>query len=529
MFDLILAGARVVDGSGRPAFVADVGLRAGRIAAVGRLGAEAAQARLDLTGRVLAPGFIDSHTHSDLSLIARPQAEAKSRQGVTTEIVGNCGFSPYPLDERTRAAFIDYSQPLLGNAGVSWAWSDWNGYAQRLEAGGLGVNVVTLVGHGAVRAAVTGFEDRAATPAEVERMQGLVAAAMESGAFGFSTGLAYVPGIYAGTEELVSLAGVAGRFGGLYATHIRDQVDHLVESVEEALEIGRRAGTPVLVSHHKAVGARNFGKVERTLALLDRAREQGLQTWSDAYPYIAGMSTMTSVLPPWTLAGGLDATLGRLRDPAARAQIARDIVTGLPGWENRIDAVGWGNIVIATVNTAPNRDLEGLTLEEASAKRGRPPLDLLLDLLLDEGGKVGRITRSSCEPDLERVLCHAHTMIGSDAIDAERPHPRQYGTFPRVLGEMSRRRGLFPLETAVHKMTGLTARAFGLAEVGLIEPGRRADLVVFDADKVCDTATYDAPSSLPEGIEAVMVGGAWTVREGRMTGALNGRLLRRGR
>lgn len=528
MFDLILSGARVIDGSGGPSRTADVGIRDGRIAAVGDLAADGARARRDLHGRALAPGFIDSHTHSDLSLLARPQAEAKARQGVTTEILGNCGFSPFPLDAASRAAFIDYAQPIFGNPDVAWDWSDHEGYATRLAHGGLGVNAAMLVGHGAVRAAVMGFEDRTATAAEIARMQALVAAAMGAGAFGLSTGLAYVPGIYSDTEELVVLARAAGARGGLYVTHLRDQVDRLVEAVEEALEVGRRAATPVLVSHHKTVGRRNFGKVEHTLALLDRARAEGLATYSDTYPYIAGMSTMTSVLPPWMLAGGLARTLERLADPAARAQVARDIVTGLPGWENRIDAVGWDNIVIATVRTHGNQDLAGLGLEQAARLRGKTPLDLLCDLLLEEGGKVGRVTRSSCEADLERVLCHAHTMIGSDAIDADRPHPRQYGTFPRVLGEMARDRGLFPLETAVHRMTGLTATAFGMTDIGLIEPGRRADLVVFDPARVRDTATYESPASLPEGIESVMVGGTWTVDHGRMTGALPGRLLRRG-
>lgn len=527
MLDLILDGASIIDGSGRPAFQGAIGIRDGRIAGVGDLAAESAMGRIDLHGLTVAPGFIDSHTHSEIALLASPDAAPKARQGVTTEILGNCGFSPFPLAPASCDAFKNYSQPIFGHAEVAWDWTDWNGFAKTLERNGIGVNVATLAGHGALRAAVMGLDDRAPAGDELERMQKLLAAELDDGAFGLSTGLAYVPGIYAGTDELAALASVVGARGGLYATHVRDQVDGLVASVEEALEIGRRAQTPVLISHHKAVGSRNFGKVEHTLGLLDRARADGLHTYSDMYPYIAGMSTMTSVLPPWVVAGGLSAMLARLADPAVRARIARDIDAGLPGWENRINAVGWNNIVITTVHTEGNRDLEELTLAEAAVKRAKPVLDLLIDLLLEEGGKVGRITRGSCDEDMVRVLTHEHTMIGSDAIDAGRAHPRQYGTFPRVLGEMARERRLLSMETAVHKMTGLTARTFGLDDIGLLEAGRRADLVVFDPALIKDTATYAQPCTFPVGLDAVMVGGVWSVRDGRMTGQLNGRVLRK--
>jgi len=527
MLDLILEGASIIDGSGRPAFRGSISIKDGTITGVGDPGDESAAGRVDVRGLTIAPGFIDSHTHSEISLLARPSAEAKARQGVTTEILGNCGFSVFPLAASSRDAFINYSQPIFGHPQITWDWSDWNGYAARLARDGIGVNVATLVGHGALRSAAMGLEDRAPTARELGRMKALAGEAMDGGAFGLSTGLAYVPGVYSSTDELAEIVTVVGARGGLYATHVRDQVDGLVSSVEEALEIGWRARTPVLVSHHKAVGNRNFGKVEVTLGLLDQARRQGLDTYSDIYPYIAGMSTMTSVLPPWVLAGGLPAMLDRLGDPAVRAQIGRDIDAGLPGWENRINAVGWDNIVITTVNTAGNRDLEGMTLAQGAAKRNKAPLDLLVDLLLEEGGKVGRITRGSCDADMVRVLTHEHTMIGSDAIDADKAHPRQYGTFPKVLGEIVRERHLLSLEAAVHKMTGLTARTFGLGDVGLIEPGRRADLVLFDPARIQDTATYADPCRFPIGIEAVMVGGVWSVRDGRMTGRLNGRVLRK--
>ncbi|MDF2462474.1 MAG: dihydroorotase [Ramlibacter sp.] len=528
MYDTLITNGTVVDGSGQPQFRADVAIKDGRIAAIGHFAGAAAAKRIDASERVVAPGFIDSHCHSELSLVAQPTAESKSRQGVTTEILGNCGWSAYPLADATRDTITYFSRPIFGHPDVEWAWSDLAGYFNHLTERGVGVNVATLVGHGNVRAAVLGFEDRAPSAAELNQMKALMQQAMDQGALGISTGLCYPPGIYASTDELVELCGVVSRNRGLYATHLRNQVDGLVESVQEALDIGRRAEVPVLISHHKTCGKRNFGKVKETLAMLERARAAGLDTFSDIYPYIAGSSTIVVLLPPWVLAGGLDAMLTRLADPQARARIARDWEAGLPGWENRVAAVGWESVTVSHVVTERNGDLVGLTVVDGAAKRGKSIVDFFCDLLLEERGEVGQILVNSCEEDMLMVLTHPYSMVGSDGLDVGgKPHPRQYGTFPKILGEFVREKQVLSLESAIHKMTGYTAQTFGLPEIGLVREGYRADLIVFDPATVKDVATYGDSRRYPVGIDWVMVGGVPSVAEGHSTGDLNGRVLRK--
>lgn len=528
MHDILIRGGKVVDGSGRPAFDADVAIEAGEIVALGDLPQAGARRTIEAGGRVVAPGFIDSHCHSELALIARPTSDSKIRQGVTTEVLGNCGWSAFPLAEATRASLTELAKPIFGYPEVAWDWSDLQGYFGHLAARRTGVNVATLVGHGNLRSAVLGFENRPPSAAELMRMETLADIAMAQGAVGLSSGLCYVPGIYAPTSELVALARVVARHGGLYATHLRDQVDGLVDSVEEALQIGRAAGVPVLISHHKTCGRRNFGKVRMTLSMLEQARAEGVTTHSDMYPYIAGSSTILMLLPPWVLEGGHASMLPRLADPAQRRRMEHDWNFGLPGWENRISAVGWESVTVSFVVTEANRDIEGLTVSEGATRRGQSVCDFLCDLLLAERGEVGMVISNSCEEDMLMVLTHPHSMVGSDGIDAgDKPHPRQYATFPKVLGELVRERKALTLEQAVHKMTGYTATAFGLPGVGFVRPGLRADITVFDPATISANATFKDPRRFPDGIDWVFVGGEAAVEEGRSTGALNGRMLRK--
>jgi dihydroorotase/N-acyl-D-amino-acid deacylase len=529
MFDMVVSGGTVVDGSGGIPYRADVAIEGNTIAAVGDLAGYAAARRIDASGMVVAPGFIDSHCHSELSLVADPTAESKLRQGVTTEILGNCGWSAFPFDEGSGAALKDLSRPIFGHPEVEWSWSDLAGYFDCLEKQGTAVNVATLVGHGNVRAAVLGLEDREPTTREREAMMSEVQKAMDQGALGISSGLGYPPGVYASTTELKELVTVSSRAGGLYATHLRDQVDGLVDSVREALEIGRQSHAHVLISHHKSVGSRNFGKVQDSLSLLDIAREEGVETSSDIYPYVAGSSSMVMLFSPWVWTGGPEATLARLRDPAARARMAQDFETGLPGWENRVAAVGWKNVIVAHVGSEKNRSLKGLTVEAAAAKLGKTALDFVCDLLVEESLDVGDLTVNSCEEDLRAVLTHPLTVVGSDGLDVgDLPHPRQYGTFPRVLARYVREEAVLTLESAVHKMTGQTAAIFGLTGLGRLLKGYHADLVVFDPGTVSDTATYEDPRRFPVGIDHVMVGGILSVADGRLTGDLGGQVKRRG-
>lgn len=527
MLDLIIHGGHVIDGTGAARLRADVGITGGTIAEVGDLSASKGKSSIDARGKIVCPGFIDSHAHSEISVLARPDAAAKIRQGVTTEVVGNCGFSAFPLSAGSKEMARSFAQPVLGHPEIEWDWTDASGYFDRLERQGSAVNVATLIGHGTVRSAVLGFDKRAPSPAEVGEMQRLLDQGMAQGAYGMSTGLCYAPGVFADTDEIVELCRVVARNGGVYATHLRDQSNHLEEAVEEALDIGRRSGAPVLISHHKAAGARNWGKVDRTLGLLDAAQASGMKTWSDVYPYIAGQSTMLSILPPWAVEGGVEAMLGRLTDPAMRRRIKTDFETGLPGWENRAGSIGWENVIISSVETEANRDLAGLSVHAAASRRGKTELDFLMDLLVDEAGMVGRQSVQCSEEDVLTVLTHERTMIGSDGLDVENPHPRQYGCFARVLGEYVRERHALTLETAIYKMTGLTAATFGFHDLGVIRPGKRADIVIFDAQTIRERGTFSDPSQHPDGIDWVLVGGAATVAEGKPTGARNGRVLRK--
>jgi len=528
MYDTLISAGTVVDGRGKSPSRADVGVKDGRIIAVGDLAGCGARRRIDAAGLVVSPGFIDSHCHSELSLLADPSAEAKLRQGVTTEILGNCGWSTFPRGGAD-AAIRDLSGPIFGHPEIAWDWSDLSGYFERLAGAGTSVNVATLVGHGNVRAAVMQLEDRAATDDELDVMRAMVQTAMDQGALGFSSGLAYPPGVYASPNELCELARVSSLAGGIYATHMRDQVDGLVDSVREALEVARRAKTRVLISHHKSVGRRNFGKVEKTLAMLDEANSGGLEVSSDIYPYLAGSSSMLMLLPPWVWAGRLEDVLARLGDGDSRARIADELETGLSGWENRVAAVGWENIVIAHVGSERNRHLLDLTVLEAAAQAHKSPIQFVCDLLLDERCDVGDLTLNSCENDLRAVMTHGRTVVGSDGLDVgEKPHPRLFGTFPRVLGQYVREEGVLPMAAAIRKMTGQTADLFRLRGLGYLQPGYRADIVVFDPAVVSDTATYENPRQFAVGVEQVIVGGVSSILDGQLTGDFGGRNLKRG-
>ena len=351
---------------------------------------------------------------------------------------------------------------------------------------------------------------------------------LEQGALGLSTGLVYPPGCYAGTAELIELGRVAGRHGGVYATHLRDQADHLLDAVREALAIGEGGGLPVQISHHKCAGVANRGKVRASLVLLDGARSGQTQPGSDVYPYLAGSSTLVSIFPSWAMEGGVQALIARLADPKQRRQIEMDFVNGVPGWENRAKVAGWENIFVSSVGSEKNQGLVGKSIPEIAKQKGMAPEAAACETLLEEGGRVGYIGYNSSEEDVETVLRHPRTSVGSDGLDVgERPHPRLYGTFPRILGEYVRKRGLLSLEEAVHKMTGLPAAQMKLGGIGRIAPGYRADLVLFDPQTVIDKATFENPRQYPLGIPHVFVGGVAVVAQERITGALPGKVLRR--
>jgi N-acyl-D-aspartate/D-glutamate deacylase len=525
--DVILAGGQVVDGSGAPAYRADVGVEDGRIVAIGDLSAAPAALRLDAGGGVVAPGFIDPHTHSDLALLLNPEAHSKIRQGVTTEVIGNCGSSPAPLvgphaaDIRARA----------GGGGATpwaadWTWQTFGEYLDRLEAARPAVNVFPLAGHVTLRSAAMGFDYRPPAPEEQARMEALLEDALLAGAGGMSSGLMTPPSSYADTEELVALARVLRRHEALYFSHIRGEGESLFRAAAEAIEVGERADVPVQIAHHKAAFRPNWGRMPNVTRMSEWANDRGVDVQFDVYPYTAGSAGLTQLIPDWAHEGGRDSLLERLRDAGTRARL-RDEVLAF-GRE-------WDRIYVTTMATEANRPLEGKTLAEIAAGRGVAPVEGLFDLVLEEGGKAGMLHFIMDEGDVEHVIAHPLSMIGSDGsslrpdgpLGRGKPHPRSYGCFPRVFAHYVRERRLLTLEQAVRKMTAVPAARLRLERKGLVRWGMDADLVVFDPQTVRDAATFAEPHRYAEGITHVLVGGAVSVQDGEHTGARNGRVLRR--
>jgi len=528
-WSLLLRGGTVVDGSGAPGERADVAIAGDRIAAVARaLPARAARV-LDVAGLVVAPGFIDAHAHSDLFYLDCPAAESKLRQGCTTEVVGMCSFSPAPVDPARR----DLTAAWVAGIGarLDIRWERFGEYLAALRAARPSINVVPFVGHGALRLAALGPDDRPAGPDALRAMIRLLDEALDAGAFGFSTGLVYPPSAYATTEELVALArAMAGR-GGLYFSHIRNEGAGLLAAVAEAIHVGEAAGVGVQIAHVKAAGRENWGKLEAALRAIDAARARGVDVTGDAYPYDASSTKMDNLLPAWAHVGGVPRLLERLADPATRRRIVDECLVDGERWRApSVGTVGFDEVQVATCR---RRELEGLTLAELARRRGVPPAEALLDLLREEQATVSMVVFAQSPDNVARALAHPAIMVGSDSLGLTagpgphpgKPHPRMYGTFPRVLAVYVREHGRLTLEQAVHKMTGMPARRLGLRDRGLLRPGAAADVVVFDPATVRDEATFADPHRYPTGIPYVIVNGALVVDGGRFTAAGTGRIL----
>jgi N-acyl-D-amino-acid deacylase len=525
--DRVLAGGSVVDGTGARAYRADVGVRAGRIAAIGDLAGAPAGERLDVAGRVVCPGFIDMHTHSDLSLFLCPTGDSKVYQGVTTEVVGNCGFSPAPFLDAT-AATVRSLHGFFGDfvQGLGWDWRSYGEFAAALGRGGLGLNVAPLVGHVTLRAAVMEYAQRPPSDAELARMRQLAREAMRDGCFGMSTGLVYPPGVYADTEELVEIARVVAEAGGFYASHIRGEGYSLLRAVAEAHEIGERAGLPVQISHHKASFRPYWGRLRHALRLSEWARERGQEVGFDVYPYTAGSAPLTQIVPDWAHEGGLSALVARLRGPETRARLAREIAEQGREWDQTL--VGW-------LPQGPGKPDEGRSLADIAERRKTDPISALFAVLEESQGRATMVHFVMAEEDVRTAMRHPLAMFGSDGwvstttgpLAEGKPHPRSYGTYPRVLGHYARDVKLFGLEEAVHKAAYRPAERLGLRTKGRVQVGADADVVVFDPATVRDEATYTDPHRFPTGIDHVWVAGEPTIRNGRHTGARAGRVLRR--
>jgi N-acyl-D-amino-acid deacylase len=528
-WSLLLRGGTVVDGTGEPGRPADVAIEGERIVAVAPALAGAADRVLDVAGRVVAPGFIDMHSHSDLFYFACPSAESKIRQGVTTEVVGMCSFSQAPVRREQQALVKGW----VGGIGLTpdLPWETFGQYLDMLRALRPSVNVIHFVGHGALRIAAMGFEARPADAGEIRAMERGLGDAMDAGVWGFSTGLVYPPSAYAQTDELIALAKSMRARGGFYFSHIRGESAMLLDSIAEAIRIGDAGGVAVQIAHVKASGRENWSKLDAALGLIDDARRRGVDVAGDVYPYNAGATKMDNLMPAWAHEGGVMKLLERLADRATRKRITDECLVDGERWGTISQGrIGFDQVFIAACR---RRELEGLNLAQLASQTGKAPAEALMDLLLEERCTVAMVSFSQSLDNVAKVMAHPALMIGSDSIplfegEGDRPgkpHPRTYGTFPRVLGEYARERKLFPLETAVHKMTGMAATRLGLRDRGVLRVGAVADLVVFDPGAVKDESTYPDPHRYPSGIPYVIVNGHVAVDGGRLVGPGAGRVL----
>jgi dihydroorotase/N-acyl-D-amino-acid deacylase len=529
-FDIIIRNGRVVDGSGRPGFNADVAIKGDRIARVGNLRGANAKRTIEARGQVVAPGFIDMLGQSESFVLIDPRTMSKVMMGVTTEITGE-GESIAPINDRQLKEQQDFNRRY----NLTVDWRTLGGYFQRLEKQGAGVNIGTFVGATQVREYVIGYDDRPPTPAELEQMKGLVTDAMKDGALGVSTALQYVPARFAKTDEIVELAKVAHQYGGIYITHQRSEANAIDNSMKEVFEIARRANIPAEIWHLKTAYKKNWGRMPEILGRIEAARRQGLKITADVYPYTAASTSLTACLPPWALEGGTERMLARLRDPQTRERLKREVMTDAKEWENiYLGSGGPGGVLIASVVNRDLDNMQGKRLSEIAKEENKDPLDALFDFIIADRGQTGAIYFMMLEDDVRAALRSPFVSIctdnGARATDGplagSKSHPRGWGTFPRILGHYVRDEHLIPLELAIHKMTGLPASNVGLKDRGLIREGYFADLTIFDPKTVIDRATFEEPNQYPKGINYVVVNGQIEVDNGERTPAVAARALR---
>lgn len=524
MYDILILNGKIIDGSGTPYYRADLAIKDGKIVEIGLLQERKAKKIIDARDLVLAPGFIDIHSHSDLTLLINGRAESKIRQGVTTEVIGNCGYSPAPVRGE---AYEELKKELKEDYGFEPGWSSFSEFIAELDKAEKSVNVVPLVGHGALRKWVMGYARREANEKEIEEMKNKLKEAMEAGAFGFSTGLIYSPSSFSTTDELVELAKVAASFGGIYTTHMRNEGEDMVAAVREAIKIGERSGIAVQISHHKVTMKNSWGLVKGSLAIMHSARERGIDVSCDLYPYLATNTGLASNLPDWAHEGGLEKMMARLRDERERSKIINYLR------ENERPR-GWENVVISAMNTEGNKKYEGNNMMEISEMMNLSPEEAAVELIYQERGRVDMIRFAMCEKDLKAVLSDELSMVCTDAstkadygpLAEGKPHPRAFGTFPRVLGKYVRDEGVLSLERAIYKMTGLPAWRLGLQKKGLLKTGMDADITIFNPARIRDRATYSNPFQYPVGIENVIVNGEIVIDEDQHSGKTPGYLLK---
>jgi dihydroorotase/N-acyl-D-amino-acid deacylase len=526
-YDLLIRNGHIIDGTGSPWYAGDVAIEGDRIAAIGVLTAATARDTIDATGLTVTPGWIDVLGHSEYPQLADGRALSKITQGITSEVTGEV-FSVVPVNERTL-------KELPFARGHTVDWTDLNGYFERFQRHGSAINLGTFVAEGSVRRYVMGDVDRAPTAAELEQMKAQVAKAMQQGALGLSTGMIYTPSSFAETDEIVALAKVAAQYGGGYASHIRSEGARLVEAVQEAISIGEQAGTWVQIHHIKASGKANWGKMPLAIAAIDEARARGVDVTADQYPYRASSTDLETIIPNWAKVGGTDSLIARLQDPATRRRLEEEIMPG-----GRVELIGESSggptgVMVAGFRTDSLKHYAGMFLSDVAKARQQRPIDALFDILIADSAATGAIFFSMSEDDIEYAMKQPYVMVGMDAgaraMDsaaiAEHPHPRAFGSFPRILCHYVRDRHVITLPDAIRKFSALPAARMGLQDRGVLKAGMKADITIFDAATVCDRATFDEPVQPAVGIRHVLVNGVPVLRNGAVTEARPGQPLRR--
>ncbi len=525
-FDLVIKDGLVYDGLGNPGLVTDIGISRDLIKYLGKISYSRGRAVLEARGLAVAPGFIDVHDHSDVQLLVNPKAESAVHQGITTTISGNCGSSPFPIADEI---FEQEKDSLKKRYEIDLTWRDIRGFFSRIEEKGIALNYGTLIGQGAIRGAAMGFNDRAPKPAELEKMKALVSENLKNGALGLSSGLEYTPGSFAQPDELVELCKIVALAGGVYATHMRDEGDTLIESLMETIDVAKKSGVSVQISHFKVAYPRNWGKIDAAIVEIEEAKKDGVDIFCDRYPYIAGATSLDFNFPLWARQGTTEEFLSRLKDPYQDAKLRSYIAER----EKKLES--WDKVVISYVLTEKNRKFEGKNILEASREAGKPPYEFMRDLLIEENDQVGIVIFMMKEENLTRILAHPLVGIGTDGearapyglLGRGKPHPRVYGTFPRAIGKYVREEKLLKLEEMLKKMTSVPARRFGLQKRGVVRAENIADLVIFDPDKIIDKATWKEPHQYPAGVEYVLVNGEIVIDKGSHTGKLPGKILRK--
>lgn len=513
---LVLKNGTVIDGSGKPRFFADVAISRNRVAAIDAPGSLAAPNEIDCSGLVIAPGFIDTHSHSDLRVLTEPELPMKIRQGITLEVFGQDGISVAPIRAVDRPQTERQLAGLLGRLDRAWDWESVAEYLNAIERARPAIDCAYLIPHGAVRLHAAGMEDRRATAEEIRLMQNLIRQGLSEGAVGISTGLIYPPCCYADTAELIELCRAVREMDGIFVAHMRSESDYLEDAVAEMIEIGNQSGVRVHISHFKAAGRENWGKIDRVLEMIHQAQAAGMRLTADQYPYIAGSTMLGAILPPWAHAGGVEATLERLHSPSERLRMREAMLArGRAEWDNFWKWSGPEGIIISDIPSGRRAEIVGKNLLEAAtlARKAASGIseedvaEFAFDLLAEERMGVGMISFSQSEEVVKKILREPYVNICTDGLLGGKPHPRAYGTYPRILGRYARDENLLSLEQAVRQMSGLAAETFQLDGYGRVEVDAIANLVVFDPERVIDRATFEDSKQYPEGIECVIVQG----------------------